>query len=204
MVRQGHQAVGGYRRLPRTVVITVLGLAALVAVAVHARGMKARREADLGPAARRGEHARRHDPRGRDDSEVARLFAADAPRIDDLARRPAADGAAREAARLVADPRTWANVGGNPVRRVVTMTRYPEPGERGMPPGATSRSTSPRNSSERVGPRFLGTPTTGRSEEHPHSRDAGAAGICIARAATPMRVVDSVGDPDGTRRRRNG
>jgi len=122
--RQGYRTGAGYRRIPRTIFITVIASFMLVTSGVLFVRWEARRAEYLGLVRRFDELARRYSERSRADSEVARLTAGDVPNLEDMARNAASDGDARQAAsmkkmaedkgreaeRLQGQARRWAEV----------------------------------------------------------------------------------------------
>ncbi len=122
--RQGYRAGAGYRRLPRTIFITVIVSLTVATLGVQFAQWKARRTEYLGLVKRFDELAVRYAERSRADSEVAQLTAEDVPNLEDMARNAASDGDARQAAsmkrmaedkgreaeRLQGQARRWAEV----------------------------------------------------------------------------------------------
>ncbi len=123
MPRQRYSAGTGYRRLPRTILITILASVGLVTIGVHITQWRARRTEYLKLVARFDELTDRYAQRSRSDAEGAELAAGEIPNLEDLARAAATDDdpvqvslkrmietKRRDAKRLQADARKWAEV----------------------------------------------------------------------------------------------
>ena len=100
MSNQGYQAGTGYRRLPRTIIATLLAAIAVIGGGMATNELVMRRTNYLRLEAQAGEIADRYAGFNRDESNITELAEADVVNLDGLARAARTDDDAELAASL--------------------------------------------------------------------------------------------------------